>query len=372
MRFLRRISTRRLLALCAAIVAVAAAGAAIALAAGGGAPTPLPKPLAQAIHDALGAPAVEGVTARIHFTNHLIDQSDLGEGADPLLTGAGGRLWASRDGKLRIELQSDGGGGDSQILVDGGRFSVYDAGAGTVYRGTLPRHREHGSERTPTVARIERKLTEVMRDVDLSGAQPGNVAGRPAYTVRISPKRDGGLLGAAELAWDAVTGVPLRAAVYAAGDASPVLELEATDISYGRVDPSTFAINPPAGAKVVDLAPRHARGARAKPVEGLGAVQGKVPFKLAAPDTLGGLKRSGVRLIASDRTPAALVTYGRGLGGIAVIESQARPQHDHGAAIGDLRLPTVAIGDAAGRELTTALGTAISFTRDPTDSDSTP
>ena len=84
MRFLRRISTRRLLALCAAIIAVAAAGAAIALAAGGGAPTPLPKPLAQAIHDALGAPAVEGVTARIHFTNHLIDQSDLGEGADPL------------------------------------------------------------------------------------------------------------------------------------------------------------------------------------------------------------------------------------------------------------------------------------------------
>ena len=93
----------------------------------------------------------------------------------------------------------------------------------------------------------------------------------------------------------------------------------------------------------------------------------EVPFKLAAPDTLGGLKRSGVRLIASDRTPAALVTYGRGLGGIAVIESQARPQHDHGAAIGDLRLPTVAIGDAAGRELTTALGTAISFTRDGVD-----
>src|SRR5439155_9873794 len=194
-----------------------------------------------------------------------------------------------------------------------------------------------------------------------------NVAGRPAYTVRISPKRDGGLLGAAELAWDAVTGVPLRAAVYAAGDASPVLELEATDISYGRVDPSTFAINPPAGAKVVDLAPRHPRGTRAKPVEGLGAVQGKVPFKLAAPDTLAGLKRSGVRLIASDRTPAALVTYGRGLGGIAVIQSQARPRDDHGAELGELRLPAVSIGDAAGRELTTALGTAISFTRDGVD-----
>src|SRR2546429_8819806 len=138
MRFLRRISTRRLLALCAAIVAVAAAGAAIALAAGSGAPTPLPKPLAQAIHDALGAPAVEGVTARIHFTNHLIDQSDLGAGANPLLTGAGGRLWASRDGKLRIELQSDGGGGDSQILVDGGAFRVLHAGPRPGFPRRLP------------------------------------------------------------------------------------------------------------------------------------------------------------------------------------------------------------------------------------------
>ena len=44
-------------------------------------------------------------------------------------------------------------------------------------------------------------------------------AGQPAYTVRIAPKHDGGLLGAAELAWDAARGVPLRVAVYAAGRA---------------------------------------------------------------------------------------------------------------------------------------------------------
>ena len=367
MRFLRRISTRRLLALCAGIVVLATAGAAIALAATGGGLTPSPKPLAQAIRDALTAPAAKGVTARIHFTNHLIDQSSLGEGADPLLTGAGGRLWAAPDGRLRIELQSDGGGGDSQVLVDGDRFTIYDAGANTVYRGTLPRHHEHGAHRTPTVARIQRKLTELMGHVDLSGAQPGDTAGRPAYTVRISPKRDGGLLGAAELAWDAVTGVPLRVAVFAAGKADPVLELKATDISYGRVDPSTFAVDVPPGAKVVDVAPHAAGGAHAKPIEGLDRVQARVPFKLAAPATLSGYRRAGVRLIASDRTPAALVTYGRGLGGIAVIESQARAQDDHAAEPGGLRLPAISIGDATGHELTTALGTAITFTRGGVD-----
>ena len=60
-------------------------------------------------------------------------------------------------------------------------------------------------------------------------------AGQPSYTVRIAPKDDGGLLGAAELAWDAARGVPLRAAVYAQGTQDPVLELEATDIAYGPI-----------------------------------------------------------------------------------------------------------------------------------------
>src|SRR3954451_6276226 len=149
MRYLRTVPTRRLLVLCAAIVAVAAGGTAIALAATGGCPAPAPTPLARAVHDALAAPAVQGVSARIHFTNHLVDAGALGEGAagNALIAGATGRLWASADGKLRLELQSDGGSGDTQVLVDGDRFTVLNGG--TVYRGTLPRHKadkehEHG------------------------------------------------------------------------------------------------------------------------------------------------------------------------------------------------------------------------------------
>ena len=95
MSYLRRISTRRLLAaLVGCVLAAGVSAAAIALAAGGGGPTPPPKPLADALHDALAAPAPAGVTARIEFTNHLIDAASL-QGADPLLTGAKGRLWAS-------------------------------------------------------------------------------------------------------------------------------------------------------------------------------------------------------------------------------------------------------------------------------------
>ena len=153
MSYLRRISTRRLLALVAGCaLAIGVGAAAIALAAGGRRTTPPPKPLADAIHDALAAPPPAGVTARIEFTNHLVDAASL-QGADPLLTGAKGRLWASGD-KLRLELQASdagGGAGDVQVLLDGDRLTVIDPGANTVYRITLPK-----DAGTPTRAAGER------------------------------------------------------------------------------------------------------------------------------------------------------------------------------------------------------------------------
>jgi outer membrane lipoprotein-sorting protein len=372
MSYLRHISTRRLLALLATTVAVlAGSAAAIALASGGSGPTPPPKPLEQAVHDALAAPAVDGVTARISFTNHLIDAASL-QGSDPLLTGAKGRLWATGD-KLRLELQAsnaDGRGGDVQVLLDGDQLTVIETGSNTVYKAKLPRDKQTGSEPVPSLARIQSVLTHLTEKANLSGARPSDVAGRPAYTVRISPRHDGGLLGGAEVAWDAQHGVPLRAAVYANGAADPVLELEATDISFGKVATSDLAIPEPAGARVVDLDPSAAGGADTQhaDVTGLSAVQAKVGFTIVAPDALVGLPRKDVRLVELDGTPGALVTYGQGLGGIAVLESpsKAQPQtqqqggRDGG---GGLSLPKISINGTSGQELDTALGTVVRFDR---------
>ena len=70
------------------------------------------------------------------------------------------------------------------------------------------------------------------------------MAGQPAYTVRVSPSEGGSLLGGAELSFDAVNGVPLRAAVYSSTSSSPVIELAATEVSYGPVANSVFAFTP--------------------------------------------------------------------------------------------------------------------------------
>src|SRR5205085_2205939 len=206
------------------------------------------------------APAVDGITANIKFTNHLIDSSSL-QGSDPILSGATGRLWLGAGHRVRLELQSDSG--DAQVLSDGRTVTVYDATMNTVYRADLPQDKTAANEPAdapPTLASIQSDLSKLAEHWIVSGAQPSSVAGRPAYTVRISPRHDGGLLGAAELAGDANTGVPLRAAVYAAGDSSPVLELEVTRISYGKVDSSVFNVSPPADAKVTDFTPRAPAG----------------------------------------------------------------------------------------------------------------
>ena len=112
MNIFRRASTRQLLIATVAVIVVAAGGA-VAFAGGSG-PKPPPRSLAAAIHQAALATPVQGVTARVQFTDHLIPSGSLGSGS-PLITGATGRVWAG-NGKLRLELQSSAG--DTEIFFD--------------------------------------------------------------------------------------------------------------------------------------------------------------------------------------------------------------------------------------------------------------
>jgi hypothetical protein len=376
MKFLRRIPTRQLVALCGVVVVFVIGATVAAFAMTGGSPKPPPEKLPVAIHDALSAPAVPGVTARIDFTNDLVDGGDV-RGSDPLLGGASGRLWASARGQLRLELQSDisdhSGVADTQLLVDRRHVTLYDGSSNTAYEGTLPKHRaaerpRHGE--VPSVARIQRGLAKAAKRALLSGAIPSDVAGRPAYTVHVSPRRNGGLIGGVQLAWDASHGTPLRAAVYAKGSSAPVLELRATDISFGPVSKSVFDVSPPKGAKVTKVnPPKRGHGAhkRAHEVSGLAAVRRQSSFEPSAPASLAGMKRAGVRLVQSGRHAGVLVTYGRGLGGLAVLETPAKPGSPEGlSAKGEssgLKLPAVQVNGASGEELDTALGTLVRFRR---------
>jgi outer membrane lipoprotein-sorting protein len=358
MNILRRLSLSRLLLLCGLVVVVGIGATALALAVSTG-PTPPPKPLAEALHDALagtGERSVEGVSARIQYTNHLLEGANLASGngeagelsSNPLLSGATGRLWIGSDGHARLELQSEAG--DTQILYDGHNVSLYDASTNTLYRYTPPQHpagaettqgQGAGSEETPshaterkipTVAEIEEGIARATKHANLSGATPTDVAGQAAYTVRMSPRENGGLIGGAELSWDAGNGVPLRAAIYSSTSGSPVIELATSEISYGPVESSILEFTPPANAKVEQV-------------------------------TLPAKHDSGTSGPSDGAVHPHLSTHGKGLEAIALLESPLKPGEKESTASQPEDLQKVNINGVSAAELPTQLGTLLSFER---------
>lgn len=372
MNLLRRLSTAKLIAVTVLpIAAVLATG--IALASSRSGPKPPPRSLASALNAALHSKPVAGFSARITFTNRLFPSGTIA--GSPLLSGASGRLWLAGDGRFRVELQSDTG--DTQITSDGHTLSLYDAANGTLYRLALPSHKASGTEGAgkakPShafgIAQIQHALKQLSGSALVSGAIPGDIAGRPVYSVRVSPSHDGGLLGAVQLAWDAQQGVPLKLAVYSRGDPSPVLALTATDVHYGAISSSNLTVHAPASIKPVDVKLPTGSSVRSmkshshsSSVTGPGAVAAALPFRLSAPGSLVGLPRQAVRLIQTGDTKAAVVLYGQGLGTIAVIEQQvATGKAANNSTLA--ALPAISINGARGHELATALGTAIQVSR---------
>lgn len=394
MKFLRTVSTGRLLAILAGAVIAVAGGTAIAIAATSNRPTPAAKPLAQTLEQALSATPQTGITATIKFTNNLISSTDFtGETTDPILQGTPrGRVWLSKGDGLRVELESDNG--DTELVLNKGSFWISDPASQTVYEGTLPAGKDGAASGTqsssgsgvPTVSQIQADLNKLMAHVNVSGARtsnPTDYAGQRAYSVSVSPKHDGGLLGSASVAWDALTGTPLDISV-SDSSGNKVLDVQVTDISFGPIAPSVFQLSPPPGYKVVKVAtPSQSQTASATgktlkklrkseraDVTGVAAVASHVPFALAAPKTLGGLPRQDVKLLDWGGKPAALVTYGKNLGGIAVIEqsasgssSSSSASSGSGGGESGLSLPSVSVAGATGTELSTALGTVLHFTK---------
>jgi outer membrane lipoprotein-sorting protein len=345
---LRRLPLSRLLLLCGLVLVIGVSATALAFALDSG-PTPPAKPLADAIHDALadasGQP-IEGVSASVTLTDHLLEGASLATGgqsgeltSSPLITGASGRLWIAKDGHVRLELQSQQG--DTQVLYDGHTLSVYDAATNTLYRYTPPAG-EGGSSpggpapdhhETPSVAKIEEAIAHLSKHANVSGATPTDVAGQPAYTVRVSPNEGGSLFGGVELSWDANNGVPLRTAVYSSTTSSPVIELAATEVSFGPVADSVFEINPPSDAKVEEVTPPSSD-------------EGHATHKSAH---------------AADKPK--LTTSGHGPATIAVLESNEKAGAKTGAGEPLEGLPKVSIDGTSASELRTELGTLLSFER---------
>jgi outer membrane lipoprotein-sorting protein len=350
---LRRLPLPRLLLLCALVVALGASVTALASAVGAG-PTPPAKPLAEAVHGALSAPPVAGFSASVKLTDHLLEGASLagehgGSGltSSPLLSGASGRVWIAKDGRVRLELQQEKG--DTEIYYDGHTVSMYDNPTNTLYRYVVPSgaggsgtgdssttpDAVGGQHETPSVAKIEEGITKLKQHVDVSGATASDVAEQPTYTVRVSPNESGSLIGGAELSWDANNGVPLRAALYSSTSSSPVIELAATgEVSYAPVASSVFEFTPPAGVKIQEVKPPEKRSSTSSTTPG-----------------------------ADSASHPKVTQHGHGISSVVVAEGTQTSGSQQPSSTLPEGLPRVKINGVTATELPTALGTLLSFER---------
>ncbi len=259
MNLLRRASTRGLVAAAAALLAlVALVAVAVVGALGSSAPRPPAEPLGRALHDALAAPPPAGLSARISYSAPVVGANGLASIPQlSMLAGGSGRLWVAGDGHARLELSSPLG--DTEILYDGARLTLYDVATQTAYELALPR--PPAAAPAPAAApgilsraEIDAELRLLSRLVRLSAALPDSVAGRPAYTVTASPAPGaGGREGSVVLSFDAETGTPLRLRIEAPGSSAQLLELSVTAVSYGPVAASEVEIALPAAVKIVPV-----------------------------------------------------------------------------------------------------------------------
>ncbi len=393
--FLRTTSTKGLAAAALAAVGLMAGGAMMATGAAGTGSKPVAKPLAKAISDSVGTKVpFEGVTARVVFTNQMLDSSGASGAIDPLIGGGSGRLWADPNGKIRIELQSDAGGGDAQIFTDGKTVWFSDGALNQAWMAEIPAYSEKPNSDSkpdqpwpPSIKAIAGAIRSLSGDAVFSAPKPSNIGGRPAYTVTISPRDTSGLLAGGQVSWDAANGAPLGIALLAKGNSSPVLQIQASSVEFGPVDQSAFDVSPPANAKKLDLnsiiasvsakeASAKAKGRSAKrkpPVTGLKAVQKSVSFKLSAPAVLAGRKRDKVMLVGHGKDAGAIISYGTGMSAILVTEmpEDAKSSPSTGTEgvrerprEGSFSLPTEKIAGVDAMKLATPLGTLISFSRD--------
>ena len=350
MKLLRTVSTQRLLAIIAGLVIAVAGGTAIAFAAAGRRRAPAAR---VARHGPPSGrprrPPSPASARRISFTNNLIDSTDI-QGSDPILSGASGRLWLSTTHASAAprapgpERRRPGRGQERRVLDlrPDVEHRLQGHAADQRLQSTADKS---ATEPIPTVAQIQ------------SRAEPADAARRRRRAAAAQRRRPAGVQGRA-LAQALGRAARERPARLGRGPRRPARHRDLLDkqqptgaraqghrhLLRRAVPPSVFKISAPAGAKVVRIsspahaAPRHAATAHGKAgavsatprphaeITGAAAVQAHVPFTLAAPGSLDGLQQQSVQLLDWGGSPAALVTYGEGLGGIAVIEQTASSQ----------------------------------------------
>lgn len=299
--------------------AVVTAGALLPSTASASAHPSLPSRTAQQLLAAVQTSAVQHLSGTVVETARLGLPSLPGSGNaaaltwQTLITGTHtARVWL--DGPDRQRLALLGQLSESDIVHSGSDLWTYASDTQQVGHRVLdPAKAKDGRKKDP--AKDLRTYTpqgaadQVLAAIDPSTVvtvdRTARVAGRPAYTLVLTPRDKGTTVRRVRIAIDAQHSVPLRVQLYAGG-AKPAFEIGFSDISFARPSASVFTFTPPHGSTVSPhLWPGPARHGR--PAPATGPTQ---PARPAQPTTLGSGWTSVLVLPAPAAGPGPLAALG--------------------------------------------------------------
>jgi outer membrane lipoprotein-sorting protein len=169
------------------------------------------------------------------------------------------RLWYAGEEKMRFSLL--GTSSETDVIRNGSDVWIWDSKENTGTHVKLP-----ADAKTPQAAPSASALAMTPQQaadaalaaidgstkVETTGA--GEVAGRDAYELVISPRDTDSLVGQVRLAIDAKEHIPLRVDVYAKNTTKPAIRVAFEQINFTVPDDQQFAFNPPPGAKISEQA----------------------------------------------------------------------------------------------------------------------
>jgi hypothetical protein len=184
--------------------------------------------------------------------------------ADPLalLTGSHTlRVWADGPEHSKIALLSQYG--ESDLVHDGTDLWAWTSSRHEATHWTLPadsaQQPQPPGQQTPLTPQqlADQVVAALDPTTEVTGDGTTTVAGRSAYVLKLEPRSTTTLVGAVEIDIDGETHVPIRVAVYAAGQSKPALSVGFTHFDPTPPPASALAFEPGPGVSVKQGATEH-------------------------------------------------------------------------------------------------------------------
>jgi outer membrane lipoprotein-sorting protein len=292
------------------------------------------------------------------------------------------RIWHGGPDKFRAELQSQNG--DQLFVKNGSEVRAYDGASNTLRTGEKPETAEQHPEEAANPEKIDEILAEISPTSNLQAGAPVEFAGRWPYPLNLEPRdKNLTLVERAEALVDAEAFVPLSFSLYAEGTAEPVVRYEASDFEVGPVPDKRFQLEPPPGATVEQMeepGSGEERGEEGREnrepqkVASVAEAQEPVGFPVGQlANAPGGRELAEIWVAGSD---GVIQTYGEGWETVVLVQKPDRepknadqsqvdsgrePNGENDGRDEQLQVPTVDLGGVEAREISTPIGTSLSW-----------